>query len=222
MTGLSVENDNAVLTRSARHESIIAIGSYEDGILRNATSPVAGTTYESLDPTIASVSSQGLVTGRRVGTTAVTVTNGSHQAIVYIQVESAKGDGDADGVVGEDDATSFIECFSGAIESAGFELPSTGCRNDFDFDSDSDVDCDDVQAFLGLWNGLGPNPEALLCAPCAADADGDRDRDLDDLQLLLFNFGGTVPANMNGDGDGDGDVDLNDLQLLLFYFGSSC
>ncbi|MCA9293199.1 MAG: hypothetical protein KDA20_05240 [Phycisphaerales bacterium] len=57
---------------------------------------------------------------------------------------------------------------------------------------------------------------------CPADADGDLDRDLDDLQLLLFNFGGSVVPTTQGDADGDGDVDLDDLQLLLFYFGTSC
>ncbi len=58
--------------------------------------------------------------------------------------------------------------------------------------------------------------------PCPGDATGDGFANLDDLQILLFQFGSSVPPFTGGDFTGDGIVNLDDLQLLLFTFGTSC
>ena len=59
---------------------------------------------------------------------------------------------------------------------------------------------------------------SLNCA-CTGDADGDGDADEDDIDVVLFNYGASVPPHTNGDLDGDGDVDQDDIDLVLFDYG---
>ena len=54
------------------------------------------------------------------------------------------------------------------------------------------------------------------------DANDDNMIDLNDLNLVLFNFGTTVPVGTSGDVDFDGAVTLSDLNLVLFHFGTAC
>ena len=59
-------------------------------------------------------------------------------------------------------------------------------------------------------------------APECADATGDGLVDLADLNLVLSNFGLTVPAGTSGDVNGDTLVNLQDLNLVLSQFGTEC
>ena len=63
-------------------------GHYSDGIDRDITSPAAGTLYEPRDPSIVTVSPNGLLTGVAVGSTTIKVRNGSSQAGVAVRVNS--------------------------------------------------------------------------------------------------------------------------------------
>jgi hypothetical protein len=60
------------------------------------------------------------------------------------------------------------------------------------------------------------------CTPCT-NVDGSLDQtvNLADLNLVLFNFGNTVPAGTNGDTNCDGMVNLADLNAVLFDFGTN-
>jgi len=55
---------------------------------------------------------------------------------------------------------------------------------------------------------------------CLGDATGDGTVNLADLNLVLANFGQSVPPNTSGDVTGDGQVNLADLNLVLANFGT--
>ena len=57
-------------------EQILVSATYDDGVDRSANSPIVGTTYQSLHPSIATVDKEGFVTGRTPGITSITVQNG--------------------------------------------------------------------------------------------------------------------------------------------------
>lgn len=61
--------------------------------------------------------------------------------------------------------------------------------------------------------------EGMLNCACSGDADLDGDTDQDDIDVVLFNYGASVPPGTSGDLDGDGHVDQRDLDLVLFDFG---
>lgn len=68
--------------------SIRVVGHYSDGVDRDVTSAASGTTYESADPNVAAVSSEGAVTGQSLGSTFVRIFNGSLTTAVEVQVVS--------------------------------------------------------------------------------------------------------------------------------------
>ncbi|MCA9293983.1 MAG: trypsin-like serine protease [Phycisphaerales bacterium] len=79
---------------------------------------------------------------------------------------------------------------------------------------------------LGLSTNSTPYPgsftTASVASNCPGDADGDNAVTLNDLNIVLFNFGTSVPVGTQGDVDEDGNVTLNDLNIVLFNFGTSC
>ena len=66
-------------------------GSYDDGVKRNLTSSELGTVYESLDPEIATIDAEGMVTGLSDGTATVRATNGPHTATTTVIVGESFG-----------------------------------------------------------------------------------------------------------------------------------
>lgn len=120
------------------------------------------------------------------------------------------------------------------------------------FDNDTVKTGDDVAYSAYVWQGVGfqqvlmmlsmdetdgiggENAAAITQAdidavmallpdvPCPGDANGDDAVDLADLNLVLSNFGTSVPMSTGGDVNGDGVVDLADLNSVLSAFGTVC
>ena len=61
-------------------------GEYDDGIFRDLSDPSTGTVYTSVDPTIVTVSDDGMLRPRRDGVTTVIVSNGGLQSSISVEV----------------------------------------------------------------------------------------------------------------------------------------
>ncbi len=66
--------------------NLAIIGHFDDGVLRDVTSPTAGTTYASADPGIVTVSDSGLLTAVAPGETEVVVENAGVSITVAVTV----------------------------------------------------------------------------------------------------------------------------------------
>ena len=66
--------------------SLAIVGHFDDGVLRDVTSPTAGTTYASADPGIVTVSDSGLLTAVAPGETEVVVENAGVSTTVAVTV----------------------------------------------------------------------------------------------------------------------------------------
>jgi PKD repeat protein len=64
---------------------VTVFGVFPDGVARNVTNG-SGTTYESLDPSIATVDANGRITGLRPGMTSIRVQNGAVEATLLVTV----------------------------------------------------------------------------------------------------------------------------------------
>lgn len=62
-------------------------GVYSDGVNRNITASASGTTYQSSNEKIVTVSPEGRVTARGLGAAKITVKNGNYSSIVDINLE---------------------------------------------------------------------------------------------------------------------------------------
>ena len=67
-------------------EDLDVRGDCSDGVRRTLTSSVIGTTYESSNEKIATVSKEGRVTAQGTGTTVITVRNGTQRGEVKVTV----------------------------------------------------------------------------------------------------------------------------------------
>jgi uncharacterized protein YjdB len=77
-------------TNAGGTAQVTVFGVFQDGVARNVTSD-SGTTYESLDPSIATVDSEGRITGHRPGMTSVRVRNSSTEATLLVTVTGSAG-----------------------------------------------------------------------------------------------------------------------------------
>jgi hypothetical protein len=75
-----------VLFGAGDSRGLAIVGHFDDGILRDVTSPTAGTTYASADPGIATVSDSGLLTAVAPGETVVVVENAGVSTTVSVTV----------------------------------------------------------------------------------------------------------------------------------------
>jgi pimeloyl-ACP methyl ester carboxylesterase len=60
-------------------------GDFSDGVTRNVTAAVTGTTYESSDPTVVTVSADGELTSVGYGAATVTVANSGVTALIHVK-----------------------------------------------------------------------------------------------------------------------------------------
>ncbi len=88
LLGLTALPDEVLLFEGRQQQQLRVRGSYADGIDRTVTLAATGTTYDSQDPTVVTVSGDGIVTGHAIGSTSVVVRNGSKQATVAVRVKS--------------------------------------------------------------------------------------------------------------------------------------
>jgi pimeloyl-ACP methyl ester carboxylesterase len=110
LAGLTAEPESVVLFNYSGDESLVVTGQFSDGVDRTITGPAFGTTYQSAEPSIASVSADGTIEAAGVGTTTITVSNAGFQALVDVEVQSVPriGDFNLDGAVGPFDLAQLL------------------------------------------------------------------------------------------------------------------
>ncbi|WP_396627023.1 Ig-like domain-containing protein [Luteitalea sp.] len=154
---------------------LIVTARYADGSVRNIAPASAGTRYVVSNPDIATVSVDGLVTGRRSGTALVQATNEGTAGFTSVRVVLS-ADSDRDGIADDlelalgldpNDPADALEDRDGdglnnldeTIAGTNLNLP----------DSDSD----------GLLDGeeVRPGADGYITNPLSADTDGDGIRD---------------------------------------------
>ncbi len=140
----------------APEASVRVMATLNDGTSHNLIPGFPGLTFSVADPTIATVDVDSVVTGQRIGSTVVTVSQtGTNKAstvttTVDIEVLSAKDDFNSDGAIDLEDFFALSSCVGGP----GVEEPSAallGCQDFFDHDEDLDVDLMDFAVFQGKF-----------------------------------------------------------------------
>ncbi|MCC6319956.1 MAG: hypothetical protein IT438_00790 [Phycisphaerales bacterium] len=215
-TALIANRQTISLDNFAPSRQLRVTGVYGDGVVRDITRD-AETTYDILDAQVASADAAGYVTGRRVGTTLLTVRNGTANASVMVHVQSAQGDWNSDGQVDGTDAAIFAGAYTGPNSATGFAPPHAAHQFAFDFDGDNDIDCDDRRSLLALWTSLSPAPTFAPCPSCRADMNGDGSATVQDIfDFLDAWFAGEPDADINQVGG----VTVQDIfDFLAAYFG---
>ena len=99
LTELRAEPDPVQLTDTVPDFTLQVTGVYADLIERDLSGDGAGTTYASDDPAIATVDAEGVVRPVAIGSTQVTVSNGSLTADVGVEVFALPQDTDGDTVL---------------------------------------------------------------------------------------------------------------------------
>lgn len=87
LTGISVDQTSLVMTKANEQWALTVYGTFSNGSVIDISSANEGTTYASLNPAVATVSAEGLITSIASGTTEVQVRNGSLQASVEVVVD---------------------------------------------------------------------------------------------------------------------------------------
>ncbi|HKD15303.1 MAG TPA: Ig-like domain-containing protein [Candidatus Angelobacter sp.] len=83
---ITVQAPTATLTQAGANEQLTTTASFADGTLVDVTSSAAGTQYTISNPSIATISADGLVTAVSSGTVAIQAVNEGTAGIVNIQV----------------------------------------------------------------------------------------------------------------------------------------
>jgi len=86
LTSIEVLNGDAVLQGFGSTRRLLVLGNYDDGVTRDISSPQLGTVYSSSNTSIATVTSDGMVTGTGPGTTTITVRNGTTFTSINVTV----------------------------------------------------------------------------------------------------------------------------------------
>jgi hypothetical protein len=86
LDSLEAMDATPILFGAGDSRSLAIVGHFDDGVLRDVTSPTAGTTYASADPGIVTVSDSGLLTAVAPGETEVVVENAGVSTTVAVTV----------------------------------------------------------------------------------------------------------------------------------------
>ncbi|HEX2642867.1 MAG TPA: choice-of-anchor L domain-containing protein [Thermoanaerobaculia bacterium] len=86
LTKLDLQPDEIILTGTGASRPLTVVGTYADGVIRDITEPLAGTTYQTVDPEIVTVSPQGRLTAQGAGTTTVVARNGEVQDSITVRI----------------------------------------------------------------------------------------------------------------------------------------
>jgi hypothetical protein len=89
LTALDISPADPVISNSATSLQLSVGGLFTDGRMLNLTSGSLGTRYASLNPEVATVDQDGLVTARAGGTATIVVTNGTVFVSVALRVDHA-------------------------------------------------------------------------------------------------------------------------------------
>ena len=126
-------------------------GVFPDGVNRNVR--LYNTTYEMLNPQVATVNTKGLVTGIAPGVTTVTIRHGSLSTTLPVKVGIFRLPGDltGDNAVTQDDVN---------LVSAAIGTPPTGPGDPRDLNNDGQINADDEQLVRNLcsWPNCSTAP----------------------------------------------------------------
>lgn len=147
LIGLSIDPEIIELTRFGPTTSLDVTGHYSDGIDRDLTLGVNGTTYQSSDGGVATVSVDGLVTSVGFGTCTIAAMKKSFTAVAQVEVTGLPCLPD----INEDNATNIDDL----VEVITHWGPCYACRSDID--GNGVVDIDDLVRVITGW---GPCPES--------------------------------------------------------------
>lgn len=89
LTSIKILNGDATLRGPDSVRRLVVLGHYDDGITRDISSPGLGTVYSSSNTSIATVTSDGTVTGKNPGIATIVVRNGT----VFTSINVTVGDG---------------------------------------------------------------------------------------------------------------------------------
>ena len=89
LDSITITPATATLTTSGEILQLTVTGNYSDGSAKDLTAPSNGTTYTSSDPSIATVTADGIVTAIADGTTSITASNSNLTAAASITVNLA-------------------------------------------------------------------------------------------------------------------------------------
>ncbi|HWB20526.1 MAG TPA: Ig-like domain-containing protein [Phycisphaerales bacterium] len=147
LTGISVEPTDIELTRIGPETAVRITGHYDDEVDRDLTNSALGTTYESSDTDVATVSSEGIITSVGFGSCTVTATNGmfSDNATVDVTGLPCPGDITWDNTVDINDLTAVILAWGNCYACGA------------DINQDGVVDINDMTAVILGW-GACPAP----------------------------------------------------------------
>ncbi len=95
---IEVDPDTFHLVEPGASIALAVRGTYTGDVVRTIGAAILSTTYQSSDPSIAAVDTNGLVTALQPGTVTITVSNGSATAAAIIVVRDPAGLPDGDGL----------------------------------------------------------------------------------------------------------------------------
>jgi probable HAF family extracellular repeat protein len=128
------------------------VGNYSDGVDRPLNGAAQGTTYSSSDSCIADADADGFVSGGRIGSAQVAISNSGVGTSVDVEVVSALGDFDANGVIDDADFAVFNQAFGHSVGDPEY-------REEADFDDDGIVTLVDHQLFTAAMRSpCNPSP----------------------------------------------------------------
>jgi hypothetical protein len=177
-TSISLTPSTPILLEVGSTLELLVTGQFADGIDRDVSSSELGTEYATAQPSVASVSIEGVLTAIAAGTTTVFVSNGSASTFLPVTVTivldsdgdgisdtlEGSGDMDNDGVPNMFDADSDNDGITDSVEGVA-DLDADGIPNLFDDDSDgdgfsdilegnTDTDLDGTPDFLDVINAV--------------------------------------------------------------------
>lgn len=120
LTSISVVPNPLLLTDLGGAQQLDVSGQFDDGIARDVSPASAGTTYVSLDESVATVSAEGLVAWVGSGSTTIQVSSNGVQETVEVSAvlgSICRPDFTSDGFVGMDDLSVILSEFGGQGQS---------------------------------------------------------------------------------------------------------
>jgi len=172
-TALRVTAPTTTLTTTGATVQLSVIATLSDGSTRNATAANVGTNYTTSNPTVATVSPDGLITAVASGTVIVSVTHEGVLGLIRLQVAFSSGDTDRDGIPDDVETANGLnpnDPVDGFLDADGDGLTNKQELIDFgtnfqvtDSDGDTIADGEEVQA----------GADGFVTNPLLRDTDGD-------------------------------------------------
>jgi hypothetical protein len=213
---LTVSSPRVLLTPAAPTAQLAVTGTLADGTLADLTGGTTGTSYASSNPSLASVSADGLVSAAASGDVVVTATHESVIGTIALRV-ALGGDGDGDGLPDDFERANAIDPLGRPgldpddPGDAGLDFDGDGLTNLEEFSRGTDIFVAD-----GDEDGLTDGEEVALGSdPRSPDTDGDGLGDGEEPNPGADPDGDGTPNVRDPDSDADGLQDGLELRLGL-------